>query len=62
MSSVLSQIFVSKRWGFTKYDRAQYEGLRDDGRLAYDGCNVKYRPEHGPMVVWEKTQVQLFNE
>lgn len=55
------KIFVSKNWGFTKFDRERYEELRDEGRLANDGCNVRYRPEHGPMVVWEKTQTQIFN-
>lgn len=53
------KIYVSKNWGFTKFDRERYEQLRDEGRLAPDGCNVRYRPEHGPMAVWEKTQVSL---
>lgn len=55
------KIFVSKKWGFTKFERAVYEDLRDAGRLANDGCNVRYRPEHGPMVVWEKTQTSRAN-
>ncbi|VEN57168.1 unnamed protein product [Callosobruchus maculatus] len=42
------KIYVSKKWGFTKYDREQYEKLKSEGRLAPDGCNVQYRPEHGP--------------
>jgi len=53
------KIFVSKKWGFTKYDRDTYETLRDDNRLAHDGCNVKYRPEHGPLAAWEKTQREI---
>ncbi|MBY0594943.1 uL16 family ribosomal protein, partial [Bacillus bingmayongensis] len=40
------KIYVSKKWGFTKYEREEFEQLRDDGRFANDGCNVKYRPEH----------------
>lgn len=56
------KIYVSKNWGFTKFVRQRYEELRDEGRLAPDGCNVKYRPEHGPMTVWEKTQITLQNE
>lgn len=55
------QIFISKKWGFTKFDRARYEELRDDGRLAPDGCQVKYRPEHGPMAAWEKVQTQIYS-
>lgn len=58
---ILLQIYVSKRWGFTKYDRDEYEQLREDGRLANDGCNVKYRPEHGPLDAWRKVQVELHN-
>ncbi|KAI9585023.1 60S ribosomal protein L10 [Glossina fuscipes] len=50
------KIYISKKWGFTKYDRDRYEELRDENRLEPDGCNVKYRPEHGPMSVWEKVQ------
>ncbi|KAJ8978671.1 hypothetical protein NQ317_019107 [Molorchus minor] len=53
-------IYVSKKWGFTKYERAQYETLKEDGRLAPDGCNVQYRPEHGPLAVWKKVQEDLF--
>lgn len=53
------KIFVSKKWGFTKYDRDVYEEMRDSGRLAPDGCNVKYRPDHGPLAAWEKVQKDL---
>lgn len=56
------QIFISKKWGFTKFDRQRYEELRDQGRLAPDGCNVKYRPEHGPLAAWEKVQAQIYAE
>ncbi|XP_015184509.1 PREDICTED: 60S ribosomal protein L10 [Polistes dominula] len=48
------KIYVSKKWGFTKYDRAVYEELKAAGRLAPDGCNVKYLPEHGPLEEWKK--------
>ena len=54
------KIFVSKKWGFTKYDRDVYETLRDENRLAPDGCNVQYRPEHGSMAAWEKVQRDLY--
>lgn len=54
------KIFISKKWGFTKFDRAQYEELRDEGRLQPDGCNVKYRPEHGPLAAWDKVQTQMY--
>lgn len=53
------KIYLSKKWGFTKYEREEYEKLRDDNRLAQDGCNVKYRPEHGPLTIWKKWQQEL---
>ncbi|KAH8236317.1 hypothetical protein KR032_000354 [Drosophila birchii] len=57
---IMKEIYVSKKWGFTKYDRERYEELRDDNRLEQDGCNVKYRPEHGPMAAWEKSQRDVY--
>lgn len=48
------KIYVSKKHGFTKYNRDEYERLKTEGRLAYDGCNVKYLPEHGPLDHWKK--------
>lgn len=61
-NSFFKQIFISKKWGFTKFERQEYEDLRDEGRLAPDGCNVKYRPEHGPMAAWEKVQAAIYAE
>merc|ERR1712096_516770 len=53
------KIFVSKKWGFTKFERDEYAEMRADGRLKLDGVNVKYMPEHGPLSVWCKTQAEL---
>merc|ERR1711931_361790 len=53
------KIFVSKKWGFTKWDREEYNEMREDGRLKLDGVNVKYMPAHGPLSVWCKTQAEL---
>lgn len=55
------QIYVSKKWGFTKYEREEFEKLREDGRLANDGCNVRYRPEHGPLDAWRKVQNEIYS-
>jgi large subunit ribosomal protein L10e len=55
------KIFVSKKWGFTKYDREEYERLRDDDRFALDGCNVKYRSDHGPLAKWEHYQREILS-
>lgn len=46
------QIYVSRKWGFTKWDRENYEEMRQDGRLEPDGVNVQYRPDHGPLQAW----------
>ncbi|CAG5011573.1 unnamed protein product [Parnassius apollo] len=54
------KIYVSKKWGFTKYEREEFEKLREEGRLANDGCNVKYRPEHGPLDSWRKVQNEIY--
>ncbi|ODM98472.1 60S ribosomal protein L10 [Orchesella cincta] len=53
------KIFVSKKWGFTKFERPDFERLRAEGRLANDGCGVQYRPEHGPLAAWKKVQEEL---
>jgi len=56
------KIYVSKKFGFTKFERDEYERLKSEGRLAPDGCNVQYRPEHGPLSDWKKVQEDLAAE
>jgi len=53
------KIYVSKKWGFTKWGAAEYEAMRGDGRLKPDGCYCKYRGSSGPLDVWKKIQVEL---
>merc|ERR1712205_207277 len=53
------KIFVSKNWGFSKWTREEYPGMKESGRLKNDGVNVKYIPEHGPLSAWCKTQAEL---
>merc|ERR1711963_17969 len=53
------KIYVSKKWGFTKWNRDEYETMRADGRLQYDGVNVQYKPEHGPPSEWCRIQAEL---
>uniref|UniRef100_A0A182S7X3 Uncharacterized protein n=1 Tax=Anopheles maculatus TaxID=74869 RepID=A0A182S7X3_9DIPT len=48
------KIFVSKKWGFTKYDRDVYQKHNEEGRLVPDGCGVQFRNDHGPLVKWEQ--------
>jgi large subunit ribosomal protein L10e len=57
--SLLLQIFVSKKWGFTKFDREVYEKMRSAGRLIPDGVICQYQREHGPLALWMKKQTKL---
>merc|ERR1712234_6516 len=53
------KIFVSQKWGFTKFHRDDFEGMLATGRVKPDGVGVQYMPEHGPLKVWKKTQLEL---
>merc|ERR1719170_16327 len=53
------KIYVSKKWGFTKFERDQYEEMRANGRLLADGATAKYVSEHGPLSKWCKVQAEL---
>ena len=55
----LFQIFVSQKWGFTKFHRDDFETMLAQGRVKPDGVGVQYMPEHGPLKVWKKTQLEL---
>ena len=50
-------VVVSRKWGFTKWDKADYEKMRAEGRLAYDGVNVQHVREHGPLTKWIKNPI-----
>lgn len=50
------KIFVSQKWGFTKWPREKYEEMRANGILKPDGINVQYLPEHGPLSKWKERQ------
>ena len=43
------KIVVSKKWGFTKYDKAEYIQMRKAGRLVADGNQIKYVSARGPL-------------
>merc|ERR1711979_132116 len=53
------KIYISKKWGFTKWDREVYEEMRANGKLQPDGVNVQYKPEHGPLSEWCRIQAEL---
>jgi large subunit ribosomal protein L10e len=53
------KIFVSKKWGFTKWSYPEYEAMRQDGRLKPDGAYCQYRGSHGPLMNWYKDQADM---
>eukprot|EP00094_Tigriopus_californicus_P005629 TCALIF_05426-PA protein Name:"Similar to RpL10 60S ribosomal protein L10 (Bombyx mandarina)" AED:0.18 eAED:0.18 QI:0/0/0/1/1/1/3/0/183 len=55
----VARIYISKKWGFTKWDREDFEGMRASGRLVTDGVGVQYKPEHGPLSEWCRIQAAL---
>lgn len=55
----LLQIAVSKKWGFTKWNRDEYEEMRADGRLKPDGAYCHYYNNHGPFDNWVSIQKEL---
>merc|ERR1712080_377382 len=46
------KIYVSTKWGFTKWERTDYPKMRSEGILVPDGVTVQYRPCHGPLKKW----------
>ncbi|GFQ94741.1 60S ribosomal protein L10 [Trichonephila clavata] len=53
------KIAVSKKWGFTKWERKDYEEMRADGRLKPNGVYCNYYSNHGSFKVWVRTQREL---
>lgn len=51
------KIFVSNKWGFTKFKRDEFQQLLDEKRVVPDGVSVQYKPNHGPLMAWKKRQV-----
>jgi len=43
------KIIESKKWGFTKYTRTEYQRLKSLNLLSPDGATVKYDNQHGPL-------------
>merc|ERR1712055_1085147 len=48
------KIYISTKWGFTKWEQTQYEPMRKSGHLVPDGVSVQYHPEQGPLIKWKK--------
>lgn len=45
---------MSKKWGFTKFDKEDYEKGRADGSIVPFGVHAQYIPNHGPLDDWKK--------
>ena len=41
------KIVVSKKWGFSPYNREEYIQMRKEGKLKVHGNVVQYLPKHG---------------
>ncbi|KXJ26551.1 60S ribosomal protein L10 [Exaiptasia diaphana] len=48
------KLYVSHKWGFTKFDRELYEEWRAEGRLLPCGVHASYIREHGPLKDWKQ--------
>ncbi|KAK6170884.1 hypothetical protein SNE40_019174 [Patella caerulea] len=46
------KIYCSKKWGFTKWSREDYDIKMKAGQLVPDGVSVQYKPDHGPLRAW----------
>jgi large subunit ribosomal protein L10e len=44
-------IIVSRKWGFTKIDAGDFQGLMNSGKVESNGVHVKYNRGHGPLTV-----------
>lgn len=54
------KIVVSKKWGFTKWDREKYGPMRQAGTLVPDGVGVQYKPDHGPLKYWKQRMTAMY--
>ena len=50
----IHQIYLSKKWGFTKFQQADVPQMIEEGKLTPDGVNFQYRPDHGPLDAWKR--------
>jgi large subunit ribosomal protein L10e len=47
------KIHISKKYGFTKFNAADFDALLAQKRVVPDGCGVKYISDHGPLTRWK---------
>merc|ERR1712121_131301 len=46
------KIYVSRKWGFTRWPREVYDDMRKSLHLTTDGVGCQYHPDHGPLKAW----------
>lgn len=46
------KIHISKKWGFAKVNKDEFEDMVAEKQLIHDGCDLKYIPNHGPLDKW----------
>jgi large subunit ribosomal protein L10e len=56
------KIIVSRKWGFTPLDRADYIEQRQDGRAIPDGCYVKFFSDKGKLSDWERRTIRAHQQ
>merc|ERR1712178_115099 len=48
------KIFISRKWGFTKFDKEEFQAGLQSGHIVTDGVGCQYKPDHGPLAAWKK--------
>ena len=43
------KVLLSRKWGFTKYNKDEYEALKEADRLRADGAGVQFLKFAGPL-------------
>lgn len=43
------KVFVSNKWGFTKFTKAEYKKWQAEGRIVSDGVDAKWIASKGPL-------------
>lgn len=56
------KIILSKKWGFTRLNRADFIVARREGRVVPDGCYVKYENGHGTLASFFKRSLARANK
>ena len=53
------KMIVSRKWGFTRLNREEYEEARAAGNIIPDGAHVKFVTKHGPLSEYFDNQMSI---